>query len=39
MGEGVLPSGRQGKGEGERRGDEGVFMVPTQGSKIPLDLN
>jgi len=21
------------------RGGEGVFMVPTQGSKIPLDLN
>ena len=25
--------------ERERRGGEGVFMVPTQGSKIPLDLN
>ena len=25
--------------ERERRVGEGVFMVPTQGSKIPLDLN
>jgi len=36
---------RQGEGAArlgarqDRRGDEGVFMVPTQGSKIPLDLN
>ena len=25
--------------ERERRGGEGIFMVPTQGSKIHLDLN
>ena len=37
---------RQGEGaaclgarQRKRRGGEGVFMVPTQGSKIPLDLN
>ena len=37
---GVLRSGHQAKkGGAERRGGEGVFMVPTQGSKIPLDLN
>jgi len=26
-------------GTGVRERKEGVFMVPTQGSKIPLDLN
>ena len=31
--------GRQAKGEGEKRGGEGVFMVPTQWSKVPSDLN
>jgi len=35
---------RQGEGRlvwvpGRERGSEGIFMVPTQGSKIPLDLN
>ena len=34
-----LHSGRQAKRERERRGSEGVFIVPMQGSKIPLDLN
>ena len=39
-GKGVaLDSGCQAKRERERKGGDGVFMVPTQVSKIPLDLN
>ena len=34
LGEGAFYSRPQ-----RERGGEGVFMVPTQGSKIPLDLN
>ena len=34
-----LWSGRQAKGERKRERGEGVFMMPTQESKIPLDLN
>ena len=37
--EGAGGLGARQTGERERRGGEGVFMVPTQGSKIPLDLN
>ena len=41
--EGAQEKGAGGLGarqkERERRGGEEVFMVPTQGSKIPLDLN
>ena len=38
--EGCCGLGARQKGrERERRGGESVFMVPTQGSKIPLDLN
>ena len=37
--EGCCGLGARQKERGERRGGEGVFMVHTQGSKIPLDLN
>ena len=35
---GALRSVNIGQAQGEREG-EGVFVVPTQGSKVPSDLN